>query len=145
MEDREDKKDREDRKIRTAGETGETAAELPALKVRDLMENQVFELIHAGEDTEREITTPFCCDLLSIAMGRAPEGCAWVTVMGNINTLAVAALTDAACIILAEGTSLDEAAEKKAKEQDITVFKTELPVFEGALAVYRLMHRPIHE
>ena len=26
---------------------------------------------------------PFCCDLLSVAMGKAPAGCAWVTVDGK--------------------------------------------------------------
>ena len=66
-----------------------------------------FKILNKGTDVEREVTGTYCCDLLSIAMSRAPEGCAWVTVMGNINTLAVAALTDAACIILAEGVTLD--------------------------------------
>ena len=65
----------------------------------------------------------------------------WVTVMGNINTLAVAALTDVSCIILAEGVSLDEAAAKKAKEQKIAVFRTEAPVFDGALEVDRMLGR----
>ena len=31
-------------------------------------------------------------DLLSLAMARAPADCAWVTVMGNMNTVAVATL-----------------------------------------------------
>ena len=90
-------------------------------------------------DTDRSITKPFCCDLLSIAMGRAPAGCVWVTVMGNLNTLAVAALADAACVILAEGAMLDEAAVKKAAQQGITVLRTEEPVFETALAVKELL------
>lgn len=72
-------------------------------------------------------------------MGRAPAGCAWVTVMGNLNTLAVAALADAACVILAEGAMLDEAAVKKAALQGITVLRTEEPVFETALAVKELL------
>ena len=50
-----------------------------------------FKILNKGTDVEREVTGTYCCDLLSIAMSRAPEGCAWVTVMGNINTLAVAA------------------------------------------------------
>ncbi len=70
-------------------------------------------MVNKGDGLDREITTPFCCDLLSIAMGRAPSGCAWVTVMGNMNTLAVAALTDAACVILAEGAVLDEVAKRR--------------------------------
>lgn len=107
------------------------------MTVKELLDSGKFETVTVGDRTEREITTPFCCDLLSVAMGRAPEGCVWVTVMGNMNTLAVAALTDAACIILAEGAQLDEAAEKKAKEQEITVLKTEEPVFDAALWVWR--------
>ena len=87
----------------------------------------------------------FCCDLLSIAMGRAPEGCAWVTVMGNMNTLAVASLADAACVIMAEGAALDEAARKKAADQEITVLETEEPIFEAALAVWKKLQAGTHE
>ena len=107
--------------------------------VRQLIDSGPFGLLNEGDDTEREITVPFCCDLLSVAMGRAPAGCAWVTVMGNMNTLAVASLTDAACVIMAEGCLLDDVAASKAKIQGITVLKTELPIFQAALAVHRLL------
>lgn len=110
------------------------------MTVGQLLDSGEFKVLNAGENPERQITTPFCCDLLSIAMGRAPEGCAWVTVMGNINTLAVATLADAACIVMAEGVSLDEAAIKKAKEQKITVLGTDRPVFDAALWIYRQAH-----
>lgn len=110
------------------------------MTVQNLIDSKAFELINEGGSTEREITSVYCCDLLSIAMSRAPEGCAWVTVMGNINTLAVAALTDAACVVLAEGVHLDEAALSKAKEQEITVLQTELPVFDGALVIHGMIH-----
>ena len=72
-------------------------------------------------------------------MGRAPAGCVWVTVMGNLNTLAVAALTDAACVILAEGAALDEAAVKRAAVEGITVLRTEEPVFDAALRISQLL------
>ena len=68
-------------------------------------------------DPEREITTIFCCDLLSIAMSKAPAGSVWVTVMGNRNTLAVASLAEVACIVLAEGVSLDEGTPKLKKKR----------------------------
>ena len=60
--------------------------------------------------------------------------------MGNMNTLAVASLADAACVIMAEGAQLDETAVKKAKEQEITVLKTEMPIFEAALEIYRMLN-----
>lgn len=106
------------------------------MTVKELIDSSLFSVINEGTGLKREITKPFCCDLLSIAMGRAPEGCAWVTVMGNMNTLAVASLTEAACVIMAEGAALDDAAAKKAKEQEITVLKTDLPIFEAALFVW---------
>lgn len=99
----------------------------------------MFQEINIGDDTGRIITKPFCCDLLSIVMGRAPAGCVWVTVMGNLNTLAVAALTDAACVILAEGAALDEAAVKRAAVEGITVLRTEEPVFDAALRISQLL------
>jgi len=110
------------------------------LKIRDLVDANVFTILNQGEDVEQEITKPFCCDLLSICMSKTPKGAAWVTVMGNINTLAVLSLTDAACIILAENVAFDEPALEKAKSEGITIFRTELPVFEAALAVYRLLN-----
>lgn len=110
------------------------------MTIQELIDSNMFQVVNVGEETERAITTPFCCDLLSIAMGRAPAGCAWVTVMGNMNTLAVATLAEAACIIMAEGTALDDIAMKKAKDQEITVLATELPVFDAALKVYQGLH-----
>lgn len=109
------------------------------MTVRELMDLEIFSVVNEGAKTEGEITKPFCCDLLSIAMSRAPSGCAWVTVMANVNTLAVAALTEAACVILAEGAALDEAARAKAGQEGITVLSTDLPVFEAALKVNGLL------
>ena len=104
------------------------------MTVQELIDRKMFQEINIGDDTGRIITKPFCCDLLSIAMGRAPAGCVWVTVMGNLNTLAVAA-----CVILAEGAALDEAAVKRAAVEGITVLRTEEPVFDAALRISQLL------
>ena len=109
------------------------------MTVQELIDRKMFQEINIGDDTGRIITKPFCCALLSIAMGRAPAGCVWVTVMGNLNTLAVVALTDAACVILAEGAALDEAAVKRAAVEGITVLRTEEPVFDAALRISQLL------
>ena len=108
------------------------------MTIKELIESHVFETINIGDDTERTISGLFCCDLLSIAMSKAPAD--RVTVMGNINTLAVAALCDVGCIILAEGVSLDEAAQAKALQQHISVLRTEQPIFDAALSVYEKLH-----
>lgn len=110
------------------------------MTVDKLISSGKFEVLNKGNGTEREISVPFCCDLLSIAMGKMPAGAAWVTVMGNVNTLAVAALAEAACIILAEGSRLDDAASAKAGDQGITVLLTDLPIFDAALWIYGQLH-----
>lgn len=85
---------------------------------------------------KRKLSRVFCCDLLSIAMSKAPQNGVWVTVMGNKNTLAVASLTEIACIILAEGITFDENTLLRAEKEGISVLTTQLPVFDIALQVY---------
>jgi len=106
------------------------------MTVRELIETGQFKTVNEGERTGSAVTKLFCCDLLSIAMSRAPQGAAWVTVMGNMNTLAVASLTEVSCVILAEGAALDEAACAKAKEKGITVLSSDEPIFDTALWIY---------
>ena len=83
-----------------------------------------------GADGKREITCGYAGDLLSWVMGRAPADCAWVTVMSNVNVIAVASLADVGCVILAENAELDEAALEKARAVGINVYRTAMPVFE---------------
>lgn len=110
------------------------------MTVQELIDSGLFQTVNEGTQTERTVDCVFCCDLLSVAMGKAPAGCAWVTVMGNINTLAVASLTDAACVVLAGEAQLDEAAVARAKQQGITVLATDQPIFEAALMIHHRIH-----
>ena len=101
------------------------------MTVKELLNNNAFSALNE-ENTDREIKSVYCCDLLSIVMGRAPADCAWVTVMGNINAVAVAVLADISVIVLAENMQMDEVALNKAKAQGVNVITTELPVFDAA-------------
>lgn len=111
-----------------------------SMTIRELVNKNVYKCINVGDELDIEIEKPFCCDLLSIAMGRAPKNSAWITVMGNVNTLAVASLADVSCIILAEGANLDEGAIQKAKEQMITVFASDQPIFDISLQIHGWIH-----
>ena len=106
------------------------------MKLKDILKLPECRVLAEG-DPQRELSRVFCCDLLSIAMGKAPADGVWVTVMGNRNTLAVASLTDTACIVLAEGVSLDEGSLAKAEEEGIAVLSTDLPSFDIALEIYQ--------
>ena len=106
------------------------------MKLKDILTLPECRVLAEG-DAQRQLSRVFCCDLLSIAMGKAPADGVWVTVMGNRNTLAVASLTDTACIVLAEGVSLDEGTLAKAEEEGIAVLSTDLPSFDIALEIYQ--------
>ncbi len=103
------------------------------MKTTELVALGDFTVAVQGE--ERELTGIYCADLLSWAMGRAPAGCAWCTVMGNVNALAVASLAEVAALVLCEGVELDAAAQARATSEGIHVVCTKLPVFEAGLAI----------
>ncbi len=109
------------------------------MTVTKLVENLGFSVLWKGDMGDEKIIRPYCCDLLSIAMGKLPANSAWVTVMGNINTVAVAVLTECACIILAEGAAADEAMLSKVRQQGITLMATDLTVFDAALKIHELI------
>ena len=87
----------------------------------------------------REITCIYCCDLLSLAMAQAPANSAWVTVMGNRNTIAVASLADVACVILAADTAFSDDCIAKAEDEGVTVYRTAAPIFETAKRIDLLL------
>ena len=84
---------------------------------------------------QKEVTGGYCGDLLSFVMGRASSGDAWVTIMTNINTVAVASLTDVACVILADGSVPEQAVIDRAQSQEVNLFVSELPSYEVCAAL----------
>ena len=84
-------------------------------------------------DGEREIRNVYIGDLLSWVMGRAQADGAWITIMSNINIVAVASLADVACIILAEGVTLDSTVTETATAKGINILTSDLPAYETAM------------
>lgn len=72
----------------------------------------------------REIKGGYAGDLLSWVMGKLPSDFAWVTIMSNVNIVAVAALTDPACIILSEQVIPDSDTLARAEQQGINLLTT---------------------
>ena len=89
-------------------------------------------------DPDREICGAYVGDLLSWVMGRATEGNAWITIMSNVNVIAVASLVDVSCVILAEGVKLDDGVEKTAEAKGINILSTEKSAYEMAKALAAL-------
>jgi len=99
------------------------------LNVKDLLEEKVKTL--TGETgLANTVEKGYVCDLLSWAMSHAEAGTAWVTVQRNLNVVAVATLTECACIVLAEGVLPEQDFLDKAVEENIAVLSTSMTAFE---------------
>lgn len=101
------------------------------MKTAELAEILNAEII-SMPDPDREVTGGYCGDFLSFVMGRAPENCAWFTIMNNSNVAAVAALTDVSLIVLCENVAPDELLKKAVINKKIALVVTKLPIFEAA-------------
>ena len=84
------------------------------MKVSELIKKLNMTVLTDPDFSDRDISGCYIGDLLSWVMGKAQSGDAWITIMNNINIVAVASLADVACIILCEGVSADETVIHKA-------------------------------
>ena len=108
------------------------------MNVRELRER--FDLTcFAMPEPDREIRGGYAGDLLSWVMGRAKADQVWVTIMSNVNVSAVAALTDVAVVVLAEGVQPDPDTAERAREKGINLLGTASAAFDFCLALKDLV------
>ena len=99
------------------------------MTVKQLQELLDLKCLSEGSE-DRELEGGFCGDLLSWVMGKASSGDAWITIMSNVNVLAVASLTDVSCVILAEGVVLENDIVNTAREKGINIISSPLSIYE---------------
>lgn len=108
------------------------------MKVNQLAEKLQLKILTQG-DMDCEVTGCYSGDLLSWVMSKAQSGDVWLTVMGNINAVAVAVLTDCACIVLTENAPLDEQARQKAELQGVTFLSSSKNAYELSCEISKLI------
>lgn len=99
-----------------------------------LAEKCGFDFVTLPEP-DREVCGGYVGDLLSWVMGRARENCAWITIMSNVNIVAVASLADVGCVILSEGVKLEESVIKTAADKGVNILSTSLNSYEAAALI----------
>ena len=90
-------------------------------------------------EPDREVEGGYTGDLLSWVMGNAQSGDAWITIMSNDNVVAVAVLTDVACVILSEGVTLEPRLCELAEKKGVNVLTTEDSSFAVGAKVAALL------
>ena len=84
---------------------------------------------------DSEISGCYAGDLLSWVMSHAECGNIWVTIMSNINVIAVADLCDVACVVIAEGVEIDDDLQALALEKQVNIYKDNRSVYEICAAI----------
>ena len=79
---------------------------------------------------DREITCGYTCDLLSWVMAHGDEGMAWVTVQTHLNVIAVAVLSDMACVVRPENIRMEADSLQKARDEGMAVLTSPLTAYE---------------
>ena len=106
-----------------------------------MLVSELIPLIEAKNLTptlsdDREVTCGYVCDLLSWVMSHGDTGMAWVTVQTHMNVIAVAVLSEMACVILPEGITMEPDVLAKANAEEMCVLTSPLTAYEicGRLA-----------
>lgn len=84
------------------------------------------------EDETRTFSGVYIGDLLSWVMGRAKCDNIWITIMSNINIIAVATLVDVAVVILADGVALEESVRQTAEQKGVNIYTSEKTAYQLA-------------
>lgn len=107
------------------------------LKVKELLDHGLVPV--SLPDGDREIDGVYIGDLLSWVMGRAQMDNAWITIMTNVNVIAVASLADTSCVILAEGVEMPADLVETALQKEINILSSSQPIYETAVLLHGLV------
>lgn len=106
------------------------------MTVQNLIDDFSLEVLCGGEYAAgKEVTGGYCGDLLSWVMSKANEGDCWLTVMGNVNSIGVAVMTDVACILLTENAAFDNDAKLRAEQNGVIVLRSSENAFDLAVKI----------
>ena len=104
------------------------------MTVQELANTCQFNIL-CCPDPAREVNGAYIGDLLSWVMGRAEADNVWITIMSNVNVVAVASLSDVSCVLLAEDVTLQDDVLNTAKDKGINILSTPLAAYEAAIKV----------
>ena len=108
------------------------------MTVRELTDAAGFKA-QCLPDADRSVAGAYVGDLLSWVMGRAESDNACITIMSNVNVIAVASLSDVSCVIFAEGVLPDAELIGLAESKGINLITSDMPTYETAVKLSELL------
>lgn len=108
------------------------------MQLTEIIDKLGLEVLSLADGT-RDVTGGYTGDLLSWVMGRAERDMLWITIMTNVNILAVAALRELPAVLIAEGAEIAPEVVAKAAEQEITLLRSPKSAYTLCVELGRLL------
>ena len=96
------------------------------MTVEEYANKMNMEILTGKIGLGKQISGMYICDLLSWVMSHARKGEAWITVLTNLNVVAVALLTEVSCVIIPEGIGVEDQTINKAISEEIPILRSNL-------------------
>ncbi len=107
------------------------------MKIKELNEKLGFEAL--TEYFDKEVIAAYTSDLLSDVMGNAPDDSVLITIQAHKNTIAVSSLAGINTVVICNNRQAPEDMISTAKEEQISVLKTDLNQFEASVAIAKAL------
>lgn len=107
--------------------------------ISDFAEQMEMAVLAGTAGLEKEISGIYVCDLLSWVMSKAGKGDAWITVLNNLNVVAVAVLAEVACVIVPEGITVGEATLNRADAEGVVFLGSKMNAYEICCKAQKLI------
>lgn len=108
------------------------------MRVEEFAKKTGMKVLTGEKGLERDVSGVYACDLLSWVMSHADKGNLWITVHTHLNIVAVALLTEVACIIVPEGINVEEATLNKAIDEGVVILSSTMSTYEVCCKAYEL-------
>jgi len=106
--------------------------------IATLTEKLSLKVLSGNDKLYRDVSSVYCCDMLSRVMAGALKDGVLVTVQTHMNVVAVASLIELACIIFPEGLEAENEVLDKSVEEGIPILSSELTAYEIAGKLYEI-------
>ncbi|RJQ22195.1 MAG: serine kinase [Nitrospiraceae bacterium] len=109
------------------------------MKLLDVANALSLEVKSFKDGLQKDVTGAYVSDLLSDVMANSKQGNIWITLQTHLNIVAVASMKGLAGIVIVNGRQVQEEVLKRAEEEKMPIMVTQMPAFEIAGKLYRLL------
>ncbi len=109
------------------------------MTVHDLIEQLPASLLCGDATKDISVEGGYACDMLSWVISKIEQTDVWLTIQNSANVIAVAALSECACVLLTEDVDMAPEVLERAREKSIVVLTTSLTTWQASARLANLL------